>query len=298
MRIWIMAMLSGVALTCQGMTVEQRGMVEKSAERGSASAQVMLGIAYLHGDGGLTRDPKAALGWLEQAAVQGNAYAEEKLGDLYDQGLGVAENPRLAADWREKAANRGNVQAQLKLGRMYLEGRGVAHDAQKAGFWLDRAAAEGNAEAQYLLGGLYQEGRLGQADPAKAKVLMEKSARQGHDGAVRFMHMLENLGFGLEESLYQRPPDLHKLAADGDAEAQYQLGLRCETGALGEARSPEQALLWYRKAAESGHVLAMRGLAHIYTQGLGPIAPDAAAARMWSEKANAANVVSGALKGK
>lgn len=92
--------LSLVAITPAGMAVtpDEITLILREAEGGSAAAEVLLAVAYLNGDGGLAKDPAAAAHWFEAAALQGNGYAEEKLGDLYAQGLGVERNPRLAAD--------------------------------------------------------------------------------------------------------------------------------------------------------------------------------------------------------
>jgi hypothetical protein len=143
---------SGLALTSDDLK-----LIKPAAEGGSDSSQVLLAVAYLNGDGGLTKDPTQAVYWFEQAAIQGNAYAEERLGGLYAQGLGVPANPKLAFDWYFKAANRGVVPAQVKVGKMYQEGAGVGKDVEKAISWFHRAAAEGSAEAQFLLGKIHHK---------------------------------------------------------------------------------------------------------------------------------------------
>ena len=106
-------------------TAQELPMIKRLAERGSDGAQVILAGMYLRGEGGVARDDRQAAEWYEKAALQGNAYAQMKLGDLYESGQGVEKNAAIAADWREKAADRGNVKAQQLLGQMYLEGNGV-----------------------------------------------------------------------------------------------------------------------------------------------------------------------------
>jgi TPR repeat protein len=274
-------LLAGAA---QAMTPEEAGMLSLGAERGSAAAQLMLGLAYLRGDGGLPKNAAVAAGWLEKSAVQGNAYAENELGDLYTQGEGVPKNPRIAADWWEKAARRGSVRAQVKLGKWLLEAKGPG-DGEEGRRWLERAATEDSAEAQYLLGRMYHEGEWVPRDPALAKSLLERSALQGYDSAINFLHMVESIGYSVEEGLHNRQPDLRKLAADGDAEAQYQLGMRLERGALGSAKDVPAAVEWYRRAAASGHRIAMASLAHIYDNGAVGVPADPVLAREWAGKA-------------
>ncbi len=266
------------------MTPEEVALLRQSAEGGGSAAQLMLGLAYRRGDGGLPKDAALAARWLEKAAVQGNAYAENELGDLYLEGAGVPKNPRLAADWWEKAAARGSVRAQFKLGKALMEGKDIPADREKGRQWLERAATEGSAEAQYLLGRMYHEGEWVPRDPAMAKSLLERSALQGYDSAISLLHMLEGIGYSLEAELHNWQPDMHKLAADGDPEAQYQLGLRLEHGVQMPKDIPA-ALDWYRRAAASGHRRAMLGLARIYEQGAIGVPADPAQAREWRAKA-------------
>ena len=67
------------------------------------------------------------------------------------------------------------------------------------------------------------------------------------------------------------PPEiaeLYKTAVNGDAEAQYKMGLRCVKGD-GIEEDPEGAVDWFRKAAEQGHAEAQYfcGLGHLYGAG-------------------------------
>ncbi len=266
------------------MTPEEATLIANSAQRGSAGAQVLFAGIYNDGTGGYPQDARLSAYWFEQAAEQGNAYAQKMLGDLYEQGNGVQKNLTLAADWREKAANRGNIQAQLKLGKMYLYGTGVARDPTKAAHWLNRAAIEGDSEAQYLYAKMFQTGYGVAQNKESADNWLAKSAAQGYTDAIRLVHFMQDMGFQLEETFYRRPAELEKLAQDGDIEAQYQLAIRCETGAYGQKKNSVSAINWFKKAAEHGHVLAIRSLAQIYAKGLEGVPADPEAARYWQHK--------------
>ncbi|MBS4095954.1 MAG: sel1 repeat family protein [Sulfuricella sp.] len=269
-------------------TPEEAAMIANAAERGSTSSQVLLAVLYANGDGGKEKNDKLAAYWFERAAEGGNPYAQQKLGDLYEAGRGVPLNLKVAADWREKAARRGNVDAQAKLGKMYLEGRGVDKDYRQAESWLNRAAVEGSGEAQFLLGKMYHLGIGVERNREIAGNWLAKAAAHSYDDAAKLLHLLESFGLHVEEGFYQRLPDLHKLAADGDAEAQYQLAVRYESGAYGIDKEPNQALYWFRRAADSGHVMAMKSLAHIYRDGLDGVQPDREIAAAWADKARSA----------
>lgn len=285
--IWLLALVAGMyASGCAAATVEERPIIERLAERGSDGAQVILAGMYLRGEGGLPQDARQAAAWLEKAAMQGNSYAEMELGDLYEQGQGVSKDAAAAADWREKAANRGNVHAQKLLGKMYLDGDGVAKNKLKAEHWLNRAALEGgDAEAQYLLARMHLENDAASPNPTLAKSLLTQAAKQGHTGAVEMLHLVEELGYSLEETLYEHPPHLHKLAQDGDLEAQYQLALRLENSLSNTETDHRDAVSWFEKAASGGHTMAMKSLTHIYTKGLNGVPADPAKADYWRQKA-------------
>jgi len=258
-------LIATAAMLCisaaHAMNPEELAMTRNVAERGNASAQLLLAIAYLNGDGGLARDANQARHWFELAALQGNGYAEARLGDLYDDGVGVERNLKLAADWRERAARRGNIEAQLKLGRMYLQGIGVEQDLARARNWLQQAAEGGDSEAAYLLSHLYKHGLGGPQDPTLAGNWLARSAEHGYLEAIKLLHAIRSFGQHFDRTLSGE--SLKQLATDGDADAQYQLGLHYEAGLGGQPRDSEQAAQWFRRAAAQGHELAQRALAHL-----------------------------------
>lgn len=261
-------------------------MIDSAAQRGSASAQVLLGVIYLNGMADHAKDEARAALWFEKAAQQGNDYAQKMLGDLYEEGRGLPKNLLLAADWREKAAKRGNVQAQFLLGKMYLEGAGVKQDNARATYWLNRAAIEGgNLDAQNLLAKLQPGGDASLKNPGLDANPLAQSAERSYIDATQLLQSLETLGYRIKESLYKHPPDLEKLARDGDADAQYQLAIRYETGTHNLPQNWDLARYWFLQSAQRGHVRAMQSLAHLYQNGIGGIAADPKTARYWREKA-------------
>jgi hypothetical protein len=72
-------------------------------------------------------------------------------------------------------------------------------------------------------------------------------------------------------------------ADDGDADAQFSLGLKCANGE-GEARDYPQAAQWYLKAAGQSHPLAQFNLGMMYAAGQG-VPRDDALATVWFERA-------------
>ena len=72
-------------------------------------------------------------------------------------------------------------------------------------------------------------------------------------------------------------------AEEGDAEAQFQLGLLYDTG-RGVRQNPAKAIRWYRAAADQGHAAAQNNLGLLYDYGRG-ISQDAAEAMRWYRSA-------------
>ena len=123
------------------------------ANRGDATAQDWLG-AYrqrLH-------DMPRAVFWYEKSARQGNATAQNNLGTLYANGVGVAKDQSRAAYWYQRAAEQGIATAQNNLGILYHEGQGVVRNDLIAADWLSKAANQSYAPAQYNLSEMYAQG--------------------------------------------------------------------------------------------------------------------------------------------
>ena len=76
--------------------------------------------------------------------------------------------------------------------------------------------------------------------------------------------------------------ELQEKAADGDADAQYQLG-DCYFFGLGVKRDMVEGVSWYRKAAEAGQMKAQFNLGGCFHEGRG-IEPDLRAAIRWWRK--------------
>jgi TPR repeat protein len=73
------------------------------------------------------------------------------LGNLYDDGHGVAQDFAKARELYEKAADKGSAEAMFNLGMLYDYGYGVAQDLAKAREWYEKAADKGDASAKARL---------------------------------------------------------------------------------------------------------------------------------------------------
>ena len=119
----------------------------QAAEQGDAGAQIRLGARYYFGDG-VTKDEAEAVRWFRLAAEQGDADAQTSLGLMYAEGRGVLQDEAEAARWLRLAAEQGHAEAQFNLGVMYDTGQGVLKDSVRAHMWFNIASANGNEKAR------------------------------------------------------------------------------------------------------------------------------------------------------
>lgn len=80
-------------------------------------------------------------------------------------------------------------------------------------------------------------------------------------------------------------PDLRSRAEGGDAQAQFEFGHKCGYSSDGSLINPTEAIKWYLKSAEQGHLGAQFELARIYAYGRGVPRNEAEAAK-WFLKAD------------
>lgn len=77
--------------------------------------------------------------WLPQAE-QGDAEAQNYVGEIFEKGLGQEPDYRSAKHWYEKAANQGDSRAQINLGYLYEKGLGVSQNVTLALNWYRNAS--------------------------------------------------------------------------------------------------------------------------------------------------------------
>ncbi|ANX03401.1 hypothetical protein PG2T_03795 [Immundisolibacter cernigliae] len=85
-------------------------------------------------------DYATALRVFRTLAERGDTNAQNSLGVMYNNGIGVTTNHAEAAKWYRLAAEQGNAYCQNMLGFMYGNGEGVAQDRVQAYKWLELAA--------------------------------------------------------------------------------------------------------------------------------------------------------------
>jgi TPR repeat protein len=99
-------------------------------------------VPMAYGQGGAVQPPAPAAASAQdevqqtrQAAEQGDANAQFRLGAMYANGQGVGQDFAQAAQWWRRAAEQGQATAQFGLGTLYDSGTGVAQDHAQAIQW-------------------------------------------------------------------------------------------------------------------------------------------------------------------
>lgn len=104
-----------------------------------AGCAVSLPRPQKAGKSSVSKDAGVAAEWWQQSAAQGNASAQENLGNLYLTGEGVQKDEAAAVSWFQLAAEQGEAGAQFSLAAMYYNGDGVPRDYVLAYAWANLA---------------------------------------------------------------------------------------------------------------------------------------------------------------
>ena len=167
-----------------------------------------------------------AIKWAQKSALQDNAFAQNLLGYIYDNGFGLEQNYEEAVKWYQLSAEQGYGIAQYNLGSMYFNGRGIEQNYEEAVKWYRLAAEHGRVKAQVSLGNIYRDG-LG--------------VKQDYEEAIKW----------------------YRMAADqGNSKARNNLG-DMYYGGLGVEQNYKEALKWYRLSAEQGDSYAREKLEYL-----------------------------------
>jgi hypothetical protein len=78
-----------------------------------------------------------------EAAMKGDAKAQNRLGVFYEIGASVEQNDEEAVKWFRMAADQGHGEALFNLGEMYEQGRGVPKNIQEAIALYKKSCAAG-----------------------------------------------------------------------------------------------------------------------------------------------------------
>jgi TPR repeat protein len=246
------------------------------------------------------RSDQEALVHLIEAADQGHAEAQARLGRMYMSGMGTPANAVKALDYFRKAAGQGNANGLAGLAEAYggnLPGCGQEKDEKQAFDCFDRAASQGAWRGTMGLAHLYQDGKATAKDEGRALILFRKTlallqplAEAGDPEAQTVLGTLHREGLGVAKNPTEAVLWFQKAADQGWMFGHYQLGLSYLNG-TGVPQSDMEAASWFRKAAVSGFPWAQNQLGAMCQNGKGVAQSDAQAADWYLKAAEQGNAV-------
>lgn len=250
-----------------------------AADKGDAEAMKRLGKFYVLGYG-VEIDTNAAIKWYRKALDNGVTYDRNEIEKKIDA---LTKYTKAV-----EASNKGDAAAMCEIGDNFLnkefgwiKSLSSGPDCEKEALeWYRKAADKGSGEAMFKIG----KCRYNVSDK-EAFEWFQKSAEKGYPDAIRKIADSYLNGKGVEADLkeaakwYRLIPEdkevkeileclgdidmISDATEQGDAEMMYETAKKYY--ALGNR---SQAINWYEKAAENGHVKAMFWLGDYYRSNL------------------------------
>lgn len=272
----------GVAAFARKDYAEALRAGRQAADAGHAEAALL--VAWIHFKGyGTAQDYPEAMRWYRLATDRGVIEAPNEVGWLYYKGFGVAQDHAEAMRWFRRGEGIGDTSAMLNIGAMYRDGTGVKEDPAEAVRWYRKVAELGTQPlGQVLLGFQYQIGQGVEQDFAEA-MRWYQAALAGDEGGGG----ARTKGAKAETATSLNPATAWFRAENDDDEGKNQakvlIGTLYENG-QGVRRDYDEALRWYRMAAERNFAHAFFALGMMYENGRG-VPEDPRQAREWMRKA-------------
>ncbi len=179
-----------------------------------------------------------------------------------------------------KFADKGSAEALTALGKAQESGLGLPKDLGMAQVGYLAAMAHGSAEAAGRLGIMGLSGAAPTMGQGEALDLVRRAADQGEGDFQFLLAEMYERGQPVPRNSDRAFCQLLNSGSHRDPWAMFYLGL-VHDFSLGD---PDQALVWYWRAAQSGHSRAASIIANMYEEGRG-LPQDEAQALTWYEVA-------------
>ena len=257
----------------------------QAADAGHPEAALL--VAWIHFKGyGTAKDYAEALRWYRTATDRGVIEAPNEIGWLFYKGFGVDQDYAQALRWFRKGDSMGDTSAMLNIGAMYRDGTGVKEDQAEAVRWYRKVADAGTQPmGQALVGVHYQIGQGVEQDYAEAMRWYQAALAVGESGTGRTKgakaepNSATLSGLNPATAWFRAEND----EDEGKNQARVLIGTLYENG-LGVRRDYDEALRWYRLAAERNFSHAFYAIGVMYEKGRG-VPEDLRQAREWMKKA-------------
>jgi len=196
-------------------------------------------------------DYSAAIAELQPLAKAGNADANNLLGEMYLQGVGVNSDITLAKTFFEAGARVGHLSALANLADI------LNREYKVELVTLEPLAEAGNAKAQNRLGRMYEFGQGHSINPQAAYAWYKKAADQGLMNGRMNLARAHNFGLGTEQDFVKAEAGYLANAKAGHVDSMFFLGtMHFAQVSQAGLDSDRQAYAWLKVAAQNGHATA------------------------------------------
>ncbi|KAK8875845.1 hypothetical protein M9Y10_006020 [Tritrichomonas musculus] len=186
--------------------------IEDAASEGNVYAQYFYGKMLYNGDG-VGKNKEEAAQYFKKAADAGLLISILRYADMVYKGDGIKINKNEAIHYYEKAANLGSPEAKCKYGRMLFEGDAVKRNRQKAAEYIKDAADHGNTESMNFYGYMLSNGFGTKTDKYEALKYYKKASDRGN------LYAMHNYGNLLQQG-YKLTPEDEENITNSNSEAE------------------------------------------------------------------------------
>lgn len=250
-----------------GEGVEQNAEIasdwwHKAAMKGHIKAAHNLGNYYFYAK----HDVENGLRWLEKAASENSTLSLYVLGDIYINGIGIAQDVDKGLAYITKAADLDYPEAERKLSFLYHDGDVVEQDIDKSKYWLEKYLEHDSPDAHYRKGLCLYHGDMYETNYLQALVHFTEAVKgRCHDASPYYIDMLWR-GNHAEQDREAVLATYKELDESGDAIASFYLYTLYNDEEY-TSRDKDTAIAYLKKSAEEGYPVALRYLAFQYMEG-------------------------------
>lgn len=238
--------------------------LKRHCDQSDAEALLEMGNRFYRGEG-VAKDVQQALAWWRKAEKNGNHDATLQIAFLYLQKIDTSKSPNETIDYLVNASKNGCKKCSYLAAQTLLAGELVPKDEGYGLRLLFSSANDNNAEAQFEIGWRIEKGLgLPQNDLLAEDFYFRALANGSNRAAFNLAMLLVRQAW--KDKIDQGLNLLGMLAAQGDAEAQFNLGQILLEGKITE-RNERKAYEWFSKGAEQGEPLSNLAVAILKIKG-------------------------------
>lgn len=168
----------------------------KGVQAGSTDSMYQMALCYLKGDG-VDKAPEKGMEFLLKAAEEGQEDAVFAAGYMYKDGTGgVARDIKKAIDFLQKSADYGNWSAAIAVCDLYFEDAKTTGNFHRTAVAKKRVQDVKDPEICYKIALIYERGLGVPQNIEKALNFSARAATKNYPGAKEMMVRLSNLRLG------------------------------------------------------------------------------------------------------